>query len=191
MTAALFKDWFFHHFVPEVKESFKSLGLPEDTKAILLLDNCKAHPPVDELVSGNIVATLLPPNVTSLIQPMDQGVKNTTLQKCWRKLWPAANPVSDLTLQIDEEENHQDALTKVLGVVRSADNPLKTLPENEVEEWLLIDENEPVEQELTDEDIINIVVNPQPTQNLEESDSDAETEEKGKKQLGRSCRITK
>ncbi|GBL91626.1 Jerky -like [Araneus ventricosus] len=221
---AFFKDWFFHHFVPEVKESFKGLGLPEDTKAILLLDNCKAHPPVDE--SRNIVATLLPPNVTSLIHPMDQGViqdfkcfyrrsfiqgllnadcdvtdfqkkftvkdavyaialswnqvKNTTLQKCWRKLWPAANPASDLTLQTDEEENHQDALTKVLDVVRSADNPLKTLPEDEVEEWLLIDENEPVEQELTDEDIINIVVNPQPTQNLEESDSDAETEEKEK-----------
>ncbi|GBM91972.1 Jerky [Araneus ventricosus] len=150
MTAALFKDWFFHHFVPEVKEYFKSIGLPEDTKAILLLDNCKAHPPVDELVSGNFVATLLPPNVTSLIQPMDQGVKNTTLQKCWRKLWPAANPASDLTLQTDEEENHQDALTKVLDVVRSADNPLKTLPEDE------------------------------PTQNLEESDSDAETEEKEK-----------
>ncbi|GBM17648.1 Jerky [Araneus ventricosus] len=74
MTAALFKDWCFHHFVPEVKESFKSFGLPEDTKAILLLDNCKAHPPVDELVSGHIVATLLPPNVTSLIQPMDQRV---------------------------------------------------------------------------------------------------------------------
>ncbi|XP_035206294.1 jerky protein homolog [Stegodyphus dumicola] len=190
------KTGFFHHFVPEVKEYFKSLGLPEDTKAILLLENCKAHPPVDELVSGNIVATLLPPKVTSLIQPMDQGftvkdavyaiaqswnqVKNTTLQKCWRKLWPAANPASDLTLQTDEEENHQDALTKVLDVVRSTDNPLKNLPEDEVEEWLLIDENEPVEQELTDKDIINTVVNPQPTQNLEENDSDAETEEKEK-----------
>ncbi|XP_057662515.1 jerky protein homolog [Diorhabda carinulata] len=209
ITAALFKDCFFRYFVPEVKESFKSLGLPEHTKAILLLDNCKSHPPVDELVSGNIVATLLPPNVTSLIQPMDQGViqnfkcfyrwsfirgllnadcdvtdfqkkftvkdavyaiaqswnqvKNTTLQKCWRKLWPAA-----------------DALTKVLNVVRSTDNPLKNLPEDEVEEWLLIDENEPVEQELTDEDIMNIVVNPQFTQNFEENDSDAETEEKEK-----------
>ena len=83
------------------------------------------------------------------------------------------------------------SLTKVLDVVRSADNPLKNLPEDEVEEWLLNDENEPVEQELTDKDIINIVVNPQPTQNLEESDSDAETEEKKKNQLGRSCRITK
>lgn len=57
-------------------------------------------------------------------------VKNTTLQKCWRNLRPAANPASDLTLQTDEEENHQDALTKVLDVVRSADNPLKNLPED-------------------------------------------------------------
>ena len=89
------------------------------------------------------------------------------------------------------QSNHQDALTKVLEIVRSADNPLKNLPEDEVEEWLLIDENEPVEQELTDEDIINSVVNPQPTQNLEESDSDAETVEKEKNPLGRSCRITK
>ena len=67
-----------------------------------------------------------------------------------------------------------------MDVVRSADNPLKNLSEDEVEEWLLIDENEPVEQELTDEDIINSVLNPQPTQNLEESDSDAEMEEKEK-----------
>ncbi|GBM93961.1 Jerky [Araneus ventricosus] len=191
MTAALFKDWFFHHFVPEVKESFKSLGLPEDTKAILLLDNCKAHPPVDErsFIQGLLNADCDVTDFQKKFTVKDavyaialswNQVKNTTLQKCWRKLWPAANPASDLTLQTDEEENHQDALTKVLDVVRSADNPLKTLPEDEVEEWLLIDKNEPVEQELTDEDIINIVVNPQPTQNLEESDSDAETEEKEK-----------
>ncbi|XP_035208013.1 jerky protein homolog [Stegodyphus dumicola] len=198
ITAALFKDWFFHHLVPEVKESFKSLGLPEDTKAILLLDNCKAHPPVDErsfiqgLLNADCDVTDFQKtfNVKDAVYAIAQSwnqVKNTTLQKCWRKLWPAANPASDLTLQTDEEENHQDALTKVLDVVRSTDNPLKNLPEDEVEEWLLIDENEPVEQELTDEDIINIVVNPQPTQNLEENDSDAETEEKkrnGRKSAG-------
>lgn len=54
-------------------------------------------------------------------------------------------------------------------------------PEDEVVEWLLIDDNEPVEEELTDEDIISSVVNPQPpTQNPDDSDSDAETEEKKK-----------
>ena len=35
-------------------------------------------------------------------------------------------------------------------------------------------------KELTDEDIINIVVNPKPTQNLEKSDSNTETKEKEK-----------
>ena len=35
-------------------------------------------------------------------------------------------------------------------------------------------------KELTDEDIINIVVNPQPTENLEQSDSDIATKEKEK-----------
>ncbi|KAK3882459.1 hypothetical protein Pcinc_013166 [Petrolisthes cinctipes] len=74
MSAALFKEWYFTHFVPSVKAHFKKIGLPEDNKCVLLLDNCSAHPPAHELVSGNIFATYLPANVTSLIQPMDQGV---------------------------------------------------------------------------------------------------------------------
>uniref|UniRef100_K7F827 HTH CENPB-type domain-containing protein n=1 Tax=Pelodiscus sinensis TaxID=13735 RepID=K7F827_PELSI len=74
MTSEIFKDWFFNHFVLAVQENFRKEGLPEDSKAVLLLDNCRAHPPASELVSGNIFATYLPPNVTSLIQPMDQGV---------------------------------------------------------------------------------------------------------------------
>lgn len=44
-------------------------------KAILLMDNCTAHKPIDLLRSedGNIVAMLLPPNVTAVVQPMDQN----------------------------------------------------------------------------------------------------------------------
>ena len=74
MTAALFKWWFYHCFVPEVKAHLHQQPLPEDSKVILLLDNCRAHPPAHELVSGNIFAAFFPPNVTSLIQPMDQGI---------------------------------------------------------------------------------------------------------------------
>uniref|UniRef100_K7G1N7 HTH CENPB-type domain-containing protein n=1 Tax=Pelodiscus sinensis TaxID=13735 RepID=K7G1N7_PELSI len=75
MMAEIFKDWLFNYFVPAVKENFRKRGgLPEDRKAVLLLDNCQAHLPASELVSGNIFATYLPANVTSLIQPMDQGV---------------------------------------------------------------------------------------------------------------------
>ena len=55
-------------------ERLALLGLPQ--KAVLVLDNCPAHPNVEDLTSedGKITALYLPPNVTSLIQPMDQGV---------------------------------------------------------------------------------------------------------------------
>jgi len=73
MTAELFKDWFFNHFVPAVKENFGEQGLPDDSSAVLLLDNCGVYPPASELVCGNIFATYLP-DVKSFIQPMDKGV---------------------------------------------------------------------------------------------------------------------
>ena len=59
------------------------LGL--EPREILILDNCSAHPSEDELISedGQIVAKFLPPNVTSLIQPMDQGVL-----ECLKRLYP-------------------------------------------------------------------------------------------------------
>ena len=54
----------------------------------MLLDNCSAHPNDDELVSadGKIIAKFLPANVTSLIQPMDQGVLVAIKRRYKRKL---------------------------------------------------------------------------------------------------------
>ena len=71
MESSLFHEWFHNNFIPYVQEK-----LGKDCEAVLLLDNCSAHPDADELVSenGKIMAKFLPPNVTSLIQPMDQGV---------------------------------------------------------------------------------------------------------------------
>lgn len=57
-----------------VKNLFDKLKMSEDSKAILIVANCKAHPEAEELVSGNISITYLPPNSTTLLQPMDQGV---------------------------------------------------------------------------------------------------------------------
>ncbi|UYV80580.1 hypothetical protein LAZ67_19000797 [Cordylochernes scorpioides] len=47
---------------------------PDQVKALLLVDNSPAHP--TELISndGNIKCKFLPPNTTSVLQPMDQGV---------------------------------------------------------------------------------------------------------------------
>ena len=68
--------FFFDSIIPSVQENFRRLGKPQTTKCILLLDNCNAHPHESELISecGNIYTCCFPPNVTSLIQPMDQGV---------------------------------------------------------------------------------------------------------------------
>lgn len=45
--------------------------------ALLILDNAPSHPPAEELVkethSGKIWVMYMPPNVTPLIQPMDQN----------------------------------------------------------------------------------------------------------------------
>ncbi|XP_064421026.1 jerky protein homolog-like [Latimeria chalumnae] len=74
MDRSIFKDWFDKNFVPQVREHLTSKGLPK--KAVLLLDNAPAHPNENVLRSndGKIFVKYLPPNVTALIQPMDQGV---------------------------------------------------------------------------------------------------------------------
>ena len=86
MTSFLFKEWFHKNFVPYVKEKLSSGGL--NPKAVLRIHNCSAHPDPEELVSadGNIVAKFLPPNVTSLIQPMDQGVLESMKHRYRKKL---------------------------------------------------------------------------------------------------------
>lgn len=84
MDSKLFTDWFFSQFVPAVIRHLKSKKLP--AKAVLLLDNAPTHPAQDALKKGNIFAKFLPPNVTSLIQPMDQGVIECLKRRYRRKL---------------------------------------------------------------------------------------------------------
>jgi hypothetical protein len=74
MTASLFEEWFFQFFVPDVKKHLRRQNLPE--KAILLLDNCAAHPQGDVLqtTDGQIKVVYLPKNTTSKIQPCDAGI---------------------------------------------------------------------------------------------------------------------
>lgn len=73
MSSDLFEEWFSKLFVPQVEKFLAGTGLPK--KAILLIDNAPSHP--SELKKGDIEVRFLPPNVTSLIQPLDQGVIET------------------------------------------------------------------------------------------------------------------
>ncbi|XP_063226872.1 tigger transposable element-derived protein 7-like [Bacillus rossius redtenbacheri] len=77
-TQAITGDWFHKQFVPEVKK-FQTEVLdinPEDVKALLIVDNAPSHPDTEKMCSqdGKIKCLALPPNTTSLIQPMDQGI---------------------------------------------------------------------------------------------------------------------
>lgn len=52
MSADLFKNWFFHDFVPNVKKYLTEKGLR--LKAMLLIDSAPTHPAKDKMRSGDI-----------------------------------------------------------------------------------------------------------------------------------------
>lgn len=81
MTAALFTEWYDEIFIPEVKKHQKCLG-KEGSRVLLIVDNAPTHPTEKLLERGNsqFITIFLPPNVTSLLQPMDQSVIET--MKC-------------------------------------------------------------------------------------------------------------
>ena len=92
-TQEIVTEWFHKSFDPAVRQHQANYGVvPDEVKAVLLLDNAPAHPATTKLCSkdGRIKAMFLPPNTTSLIQPMDQGViestkrhyRNFYLQQC-------------------------------------------------------------------------------------------------------------
>ncbi|XP_070614248.1 tigger transposable element-derived protein 1-like [Erythrolamprus reginae] len=70
ITKNLTRDWFHQCFLPEVKEYLKEKGL--EFKVLLLMDNAGGH--ATDIGYRGVKITFLPPNTTSLIQPMDQGV---------------------------------------------------------------------------------------------------------------------
>ncbi|XP_023219201.1 tigger transposable element-derived protein 1-like [Centruroides sculpturatus] len=71
---ALFKEWLFEVCAPSIKDYLQTDELP--LKALLLLDNVPGHPKdlEDNLLEDFpwLTVQFLPPNTTSLIQPMDQ-----------------------------------------------------------------------------------------------------------------------
>ena len=94
MDSSIFSDWFKLKFVPQCRKALKDRGLPDS--AVLLLDNAPSHPDVDLLQSdeGKMFCVYLPPNTTSLIQPMDQGILQN-IKRCYKR---------DLLLRLLDDE---------------------------------------------------------------------------------------
>ena len=63
MDSTLFEEW-----VRELDCQFEK----ESQKVALIVDNCTAHPEIGGLKAIDLF--FLPPNTTSILQPMDQGV---------------------------------------------------------------------------------------------------------------------
>ncbi len=65
MTTQIFSDW--------LKELNKTM-IKRNRKILLLIDNCSAHVGASDLSFSNVKVKFLPPNTTSKLQPLDQGV---------------------------------------------------------------------------------------------------------------------
>ncbi|CAL4104430.1 unnamed protein product, partial [Meganyctiphanes norvegica] len=52
----------------------KKIHGPEFEDVCLIMDNCTSHPKIIEDLDPRVMVLFLPPNTTTLIQPMDQGV---------------------------------------------------------------------------------------------------------------------
>ncbi|KAG5898351.1 hypothetical protein JTB14_034332 [Gonioctena quinquepunctata] len=141
MTAALFTEWYDEVFIPEVKKHQKSVG-KEGSKVLLIVDNAPTHPTAEllERENGQFKTTFLPPNVTSLLQPMDQSVIETMKRhyrrQLLRKLLIEGAEDEELVLENHSKINLKDccymvaeAWSLVTAVtLRRAWNKLKGLP---------------------------------------------------------------
>nr|XP_020009435.1 jerky protein [Castor canadensis] len=81
VTREIFSDWFNKYFVPAARAHCKQAGLENNCKILLFLDNCSAHPPPELFVKSNVFSIYLPHNVTSVIQPCNQGILRSMKSK--------------------------------------------------------------------------------------------------------------
>nr|XP_060616419.1 tigger transposable element-derived protein 1-like isoform X2 [Anolis sagrei ordinatus] len=118
VTAAVFQEWFLEHFVPAVE--LYCLGKSIPFRILLLLDH---HSPGHRNISGdihpNVKVAFLPPNTTSLLQPMDQGViasfKAHYLRRAFSQAVRAAQK-GEMTLQeLWKNYSIHDAIKNIAG----------------------------------------------------------------------------
>uniref|UniRef100_K7F9R4 HTH CENPB-type domain-containing protein n=1 Tax=Pelodiscus sinensis TaxID=13735 RepID=K7F9R4_PELSI len=110
VTLAMFEEWFSNHFVPAVERYCLGKNIP--FKILLLLDNAPGHPNTLDDMHPNVKVVFLPPNTTSLIQPMDQGViasfkayyDEMTLRDFWKSynIYDAINNIADAWDEVKE-----------------------------------------------------------------------------------------
>ncbi|XP_071057392.1 tigger transposable element-derived protein 1-like [Onthophagus taurus] len=75
VTASLFEDWFRNHFVPEVERYCSSKNIAFNMILLLIIDNAPGHSAANLMnYDPRVKVMFLPPNTTSLLQSIYQGV---------------------------------------------------------------------------------------------------------------------
>lgn len=84
MDSNLFTEWYINNFIPSVNRFRKDNN--KSGKVLLFLSNAPSHPSAEILNSldDNFKIMFPPPNVTAILQPMDQGVIEK-LKKLYKK----------------------------------------------------------------------------------------------------------
>ncbi|XP_017050529.2 tigger transposable element-derived protein 4-like [Drosophila ficusphila] len=100
MTSTIFINWV-RGWNAELKKQRK--------KILLLVDNCPAHPTISDLT--NITLVFLPPNTTSVLQPMDQGIIRV-IKSIFRK-----NLVLKIISNMDETQNENYPKITILDAI--------------------------------------------------------------------------
>ncbi|XP_028658970.1 tigger transposable element-derived protein 1-like [Erpetoichthys calabaricus] len=98
MMKMLTSDWFHQCFIPQVKAYLAEKGMP--FKVLLIMDNAGGH--ATDLSYSGVQIEFLPPNTTSLIQPMDQGVI-----RAFKTLY-TRNALANLVSSVDAAQEDDD-----------------------------------------------------------------------------------
>ncbi|XP_026471616.1 tigger transposable element-derived protein 4-like [Ctenocephalides felis] len=114
MTSEIFEKW--------IRDWDRDL-VKKNRKILLLVDNCPAHPNIADL--NSITLAFFPPNTTSILQPMDQGIIRS-LKTNFRK-----NLVLKMILCVDDNEDLSSKIT-VLDAILMVNDAWNKLQQNTI-----------------------------------------------------------
>lgn len=103
------KAWMTSDLFIKILRDWDSELMKKKKKILLLVDNCPAHPKVSNL--KNINLQFLPPNTTSVLQPVDQGIIRS-LKVHYRK-YQLMNIIENNQLSKESSINILDAISMI------------------------------------------------------------------------------
>ncbi|XP_066259864.1 tigger transposable element-derived protein 4-like [Euwallacea similis] len=192
MTSSIFTDYF---------KKWDQELLKEKTKIFWLVDNCPAHPDV----KLHNIKLFFPPNVTSVLQPMDQGVilnlkqiyRKQTLMKLLEtqdniniKSVTILDAINLLSLAWDEVSTQTISnCFRHSGLSKTISSNMEFDPEGDIPLAQLIrenrfmnsvnfddfDKNVVVREQLADTDLVNQELQEETTEDIEDGDTEGET----------------